>query len=212
MKKFRVWCPEQGLGFDLSRPVNAKSAAEAAETAVRWIDEAKLNYKIAETETDITVQVHDCETGRCVTMIVQGEAAPTYRARLKIEPVPAQMIGIENPTGTGRSIDVHSTITEAGDIEIETNVLGDVQRRVLRMEDEAVRAALIKLGWSPPTAGRNQLDWANAHGRALSFALARCLSALEKACHDRDRYRARIELLQGQHSGTAMARAGTPDG
>jgi hypothetical protein len=150
MKKFRVWCSEQGLCFEFSRPFNAKSAAEAAETAVQWIDEAKLNYKIAETETDITVQVHDCETGRCVTMIVQGEAAPTYRARLKIEPVPAQMIGIENPTGTGRSIDVHSTITESGDIEIETNVLGDVRRHVLHMEDEAVRAALIKLGWTPP--------------------------------------------------------------
>ncbi|ULQ47451.1 hypothetical protein JN531_004005 [Flagellatimonas centrodinii] len=47
-------------------------------------------------------------------------------------------------------IAVTSRITDVGDIEIETNVLGAVQRGVLRMEDQAVRSALIKLGWTPP--------------------------------------------------------------
>ena len=35
-------------------------------------------------------------------------------------------------------------------IEQETDVLGQVTRNVIRLQDEGIRKALIDLGWTPP--------------------------------------------------------------
>ncbi|ULQ45834.1 hypothetical protein JN531_012060 [Flagellatimonas centrodinii] len=88
MKQYRVWCPDHGQCYADAKQIFADSFTEAAQTWAKWRDATTTEYAIANGEP-ATVQVHDCKTGRCLTMIVQGDAAPTYRARLKIEPSPA---------------------------------------------------------------------------------------------------------------------------
>ncbi len=53
------------------------------------------------------------------------------------------------------NIDVKvETAINGDDLRIVTSVGDYVTYKVLHMEDEALRAALIKLGWTPPNGGK----------------------------------------------------------
>lgn len=47
-------------------------------------------------------------------------------------------------------VDMPSVDMEHNQITLTTQVADEVTRRVMRMEDEALRAALIEMGWTPP--------------------------------------------------------------
>lgn len=53
--------------------------------------------------------------------------------------------------------DAQVRLTQQGNIEIETHMVGidgiahTISRKLVELENEAVRSALIALGWTPPT-------------------------------------------------------------
>jgi hypothetical protein len=81
MKKHLVWCPDLGSGPDDGREIMAHDPEDAACLWARREDSDSADYWIV-GGTDANVMVRDPQ-GRERALIVSGETAASYRARLK---------------------------------------------------------------------------------------------------------------------------------
>lgn len=79
MKKYLVWCPELGSGWEDGRVVIASDPEDAACIWARREDSSSADYWIVGGE-GTTVCVRD-SNGVCHELCVTGEQAIDYRAR-----------------------------------------------------------------------------------------------------------------------------------
>jgi hypothetical protein len=85
MGRYRVWCPDQGEEQHDGQGITACDPPTAASEWAEWSDRTSADYCIVRGE-DMTVMVHDLESGETRAWIVSGESVPHYSARLVVTP------------------------------------------------------------------------------------------------------------------------------